>query len=133
MICLDSDCIIDFLKGKEDAIKVVKKYKDELVTTEINVFEIFFGIYIKKEVDEKEIIAATNFFSSFNSDEVFSFDAKCGYIGAEILADLFKKGKAIEQNDCFIAAIMKKNRCDRIITRNEKHFSRIDGIKVVGY
>ena len=133
MICLDSDCIIDFLKGKEDAVKAVEKYKDELVTTEINVFEIFFGIYAKKEIDENEIITATDFFSSFKSGEVFSFDEKCGHISAKILADLFKKGNIIEQNDCFILGMMRKNGCNKILTRNEKHFSRIDGINVVSY
>jgi len=130
MMCLDSDCIIDFLKGKNDAINIIEKYKNEVITTEVSVFEIFFGIYLKKEIDENELITANNFFSSI---EVFPFDGKCGHIAANILASLFKKGKSIEQNDCFIAAIMKKNKCDKIITKNEKHFSRIEGIKVINY
>lgn len=130
MICIDSDCIIDFLKGKENAIKTIEKYKYELMTTEISVFEIFFGVYIQKEINENEIMTAENF---FNSIDVFSFNKECGNISAKILTNLIKNGKTIEQNDCFIAAIMKKNRCDKIITRNEKHFSRIEGIKVIGY
>ena len=39
MICLDSDCIIDFLKGKKEAVDLVRKYKEEVITTEINRFE----------------------------------------------------------------------------------------------
>ena len=54
MICLDSDCIIDFLKGKKEAINVINKYNEEIITTEINVFEVLFGIYLKKEVSEKQ-------------------------------------------------------------------------------
>ena len=40
MICLDSDCIIDFLRGKEEAIRIVERHKEELVSTEINIFEV---------------------------------------------------------------------------------------------
>ena len=64
MICIDSDCIIDFLKGKEEAVKIVEKYKEEIMTTEINVFEILFGIYIKKDINEREEFAAKEFFDS---------------------------------------------------------------------
>ena len=56
MICLDSDCIIDFLNGKGDAKLVVSKYFEEIVTTEINAFEIFFGIYNQKIIDKKEFL-----------------------------------------------------------------------------
>ena len=31
MIAVDSDCIIDFLKGKQDAVDVVKRQQTELV------------------------------------------------------------------------------------------------------
>ncbi len=30
MICLDSDCIIDFLKGKKEIIELVEKYRKRL-------------------------------------------------------------------------------------------------------
>ena len=53
MICLESDIIIDFLRGKEKAINTVNKLKDEIITTEINAFEVFYGIYLKKEINEK--------------------------------------------------------------------------------
>jgi len=128
MICLDSTCIIDYLKGNKKAIGIFEKYKNELTTTEINVFEIFHGIYLKQKFDEEEI--AKEF---FNSIEVMPFDKTCGKIAAKIFTDLDKIGQYIEQNDCFIAAIMKKNRCEEVLTRNEKHFSRIKDIKVVSY
>jgi len=44
---LDSDCVIDYLKGKKEAIEVVGKYKDEIVTTEITVFEVFYAPQIR--------------------------------------------------------------------------------------
>lgn len=130
MICIDSDCIIDFLKGEEKAIKILKEHRGELLTTEINAFEILFGIYNKKEVDEIEENIALNFLDSVIT---LPFDLSCGQISAKILASLIKQGKIIDQNDCFIASIMIKNGCNEIITRNEKHFSRIKNLQVISY
>ena len=130
MIFIDSDCIIDFLRGKERAKKVVEEYEDELSTSQINVFEVFHGIFKQKDVSESELNSADSF---FNSIEVLPFDEKCGRISAKIFSVLMKEGKMIEQNDCFIGAVMLKNNLNAIISNNKKHFSRIKGIKVVSY
>ena len=130
MIFIDSDCIIDFLRGNENARKIIGKYETEISTSQINVFEIFFGIFNKKNVSEKEIVLADNF---FNSISVFSFDGKCGRISAKILSGLMKEGNPINQNDCFIGAIMLKNGINTIISNNKKHFSKIKDIKVITY
>jgi tRNA(fMet)-specific endonuclease VapC len=129
MICLDSDAIIDYLNGKKDAIDAVEKYSDELVTTEINVFEVFYGIYAKKDYKDEESIAS-NFFNSVN---VLGCNKGSGKLGAEILALLNRKGMTIEQNDCLIASIILKNGFNRILTKNKKHFDRIENMKVVEY
>ena len=131
MIILDSDFIIDFLRGKQNAVKFIEKNKISLATTEINIFEVSFGIYMKKNVSEKEIRIAHDFFASL--DNVFPFDEKCGHISAKILTSLIKKGEEIEQNDCFIASIIIKNKCEGILTGNKKHFSKIKDVKVLSY
>lgn len=130
MICLDSDCIIDFLKGKKEAIEVVNKYSNEVFTTEINVFEVLFGVYLKKNINQKEKFATKEFFDSI---EVFSMESGCGEIASKLLTDLIKSGFVIDQNDCFIASIILNNGCNKIITRNKKHFSKIKGLKIIGY
>ena len=53
MIFIDSDCIIDFLKGKKEAVDIIKRYKEKIATTEINVFEGLFGVYLKKNINDK--------------------------------------------------------------------------------
>ncbi len=130
MIILDSDVIIDYLKGKKEAVEAVNKFGDEAATTEISLFEIFYGVYLNKNFDEEERLSAEEFFNSIN---VFSFDSGCGEISAKILASLDKQGLAIEQNDCFIASVTLKNGFNKILTGNKKHFNRIKGLKVVGY
>ena len=130
MICVDSDCIIDFLKGKEDAVRVIGSYKEEIVTTELSVFEVYFGMYQRKNVSVDEEKAAKEFFSSL---EVLPFDMDCGRIASKILASLFREGNSINQNDALILAIMHKHGVSNIITRNEKHFSKARGVTVISY
>jgi len=130
MICLDSDCIIDFLRNEKEAIDVVEKYKGQIFTTEINVFEVFFGICIKELKRENEEEIAERF---FNNIEIMSFKGGCGKLSANILSSLAKTGKNIEQNDAYIAGIMACCGCNKIITRNRRHFSMIKGLKVILY
>lgn len=133
MICLDSDFIIDYLHGKKEAIAALQKLDGNVFTTEVNVFEIFYGLYALKNWSEREQRTIIDFFSSFGADEVLPFDALCGEMSAKILTDLQKKGKVIDQNDCFIASIILKNGFNKILTGNKKHFSRVDGLTVLDY
>ena len=128
MICLDSDFIIDFLRGKTEAVSAFKDIYEDVATTEINTFEIFFGIYQKEKSENEENLAK----SFFQSIEVLGA-GNCGMKAARIHTNLIKQGKAIEQNDCMIASIMLSNGCNRIITKNRKHFSKIEGIEVITY
>ena len=130
MICLDSDCIIDYLKGRREAVDIVRKHEEEAVTTEISAFEVFFGVYSKKEFSEKEKIITKEFFDSI---PVLPFDNDCGEISAKAMAVLSRRGMGVEQNDCLIASIILKNGFNHVITRNKKHFSRFKDLKVVSY
>ena len=131
-ICLDSSIIIDFLKNKKEAVAAIQNYKekDSLVTTEISTFEVFVGVYLKETINNEELNKVIEFFRSI---EVLPFDELCGQEAARIYASLSKSGKIIEEADIFISAIMKKNGCLNIITRNKEHFLRISGIKVIDY
>ena len=128
MICLDTSFIIDFLKERKEAIEFMKKNTEEVFTTEINAFEVFIGIYTKENYEKEETIAV-GFFNSINVASINGWGIK----SAKILATLIKDGNLIEENDCFIASIMLVNGCEKIITRNKKHFERIKGIKIISY
>lgn len=130
MICIDSDFIIDFLNGDERAKLIISNYLGELITTEVNVFEIFLGIYGQKNVNKQEEESAKIF---FNDVWVLSYGKGCGEYSANLLANLRKNGEIIEQSDCFIASIILVNGCNKIITKNKKHFSRIKEIEIIDY
>ncbi len=128
MIGIDSDCIIDFLRGSGAAINVVDKFRGELATTEINRFEVFFGISLQKTFPQAEANAAHALFKAI---PVFPFGQ--GERAAAILAALMKDGSAINQNDTLIAAALLANGCSGIITKNRKDFAKIKGLEIISY
>lgn len=52
---------------------------------------------------------------------------------AKIFDRLDAKSKTIDDNDILIAGIMISNGIKKIITKNRKHFERIQGIEVLSY
>ena len=129
MICIDSDCLIDFLKGHDGAMGILEQYKGNLMTTEINMFEVFLGLYLRGHA---ALAGEDLAFSFFQTLEVLKLDG-WGIMAAKLVASLRDQGKMIEQNDCFIASIMLAHGCQKIITRNADHFSRIEGIEALSY
>lgn len=128
---LDTSFIIDFLKGKENAIEAIKKFdKKQISTTEINVFELMTGVYALKSNVDIEISKVIAFLSALN---VLALDRKASIKAGEILGNLIKGGKVIEQTDCLIAGIALSNGICDILTGNKKHFERIPNIKVITY
>ena len=130
MICLDSDVIIDFLKGKLQALDAIKHARSHFVTTEVNRFEVMFGIHRRRIQGAEELNVATRFFDSL---EVLPFGPGCADLAADVLGKLHKKGKMINGNDALIAASAMNHGCSRILTGNVKHFSRIPGLQVETY
>jgi len=128
MIFIDSDFIVDYLRGKENVITIVNNLQEEIATTEINVFEVMFGIYLKQNVSQRQIDLANEFFSNL---KVFSFGQDCGKRTAQILSNLIKQGKEIDQNDCLIASVILGNGYNKILTNNKKHFERIEGLELI--
>ena len=128
MIFIDSDFIIDYLRGEKSTVTIINNIQEEIATTEINVFEVMFGIYLKQNVSQRQINSANEF---FNNLKVLSFEQGCGKKSAEILSNLIKQGKEINQNDCLISSIILKNGYNRILTNNKKHFDRIRGLESV--
>ena len=121
MECLDSDIIIDFLRGKEDAVNYIKNTNDELATTTINVFEVYFGGYKIGKIKDLD-----EFFSSL---KILNLDFNSSKKAAEIASRLSKEGKQIEVKDLLIASICLVNNCV-LVTSNVKHFSRIEGLTI---
>jgi len=131
MILLDTTFLIDFLRGKKNAVELIEKSEGNTIyTTEINVFELITGVYISKQDTKKHIEQVKALISRIN---VLSLDRKSSIKAGEIAGRLIKKGKRIEETDCLIAGIALANGIKKIITENKSHYKRIAELKVKTY
>ncbi|QXJ29103.1 type II toxin-antitoxin system VapC family toxin [Saccharolobus shibatae] len=122
--CLDSDILIDFLRGKKKAVSYIDIIKNNfrIVTAVVNAFELYYTAY-KYNRDIEKI---DEFMQSI---EILPFTLTEAKKAAEIKAKLESEGEMIGLKDVLISSIAISNSCD-IVTRNVKHFSKILGVKV---
>ncbi len=132
MRLLDTTFLIDFLNNDLGAINKAKDIENEKIfTTEINIFEVLFGIYKRKDIDlNKEILIFNDFINILN---VLPLAGESTFKSAKMAVELEKKGSKIQTTDCLTAGIALANGINTIVTRNKQHFERIKGIKVEGY
>ena len=131
MIVADTTLLIDFLRGKKEAIDILQNTQSKgLYTTEINLFELIIGTYAKKQEPEKDV---EKIFAMLAQFIVLPLERRATIKAGEIAGTLIKRGQQIEQTDVLIAAIALTNGISEIITANKAHYERIPGIKVVGY
>src|SRR3989338_8389923 len=126
-IILDTSVLVDFIRNKAEAVSFVKDLSEkyEICTTDINVFELYYGAYLSEQTDKN--VAAVK--GLVNTILVFSTTPESMEIAAKLLADLDKKGQKIEIKDVLVSGICLINSCP-IVTANKKHFERM-GVKIV--
>jgi len=126
VLCLDTDILIDLLRGESKTVEEIKQLEDkfELVTTAINLFELYYGAY--KTGRERNIEAVKEVARRV---EVLNLTEKSAEISGKILAELEKRGEAIDFRDVMIAGIVIENNIT-LYTRNVKHFKRIAEINL---
>lgn len=122
MYLLDSDYLIDILKGKNNVkITVEKIQKEKLFTSVICVAEVLEGLII--EHDEEKFLGALNIF------QIIDVNYSIVEIFAKIRRDLRKKGKLIDNFDLLIASTCLVHNLT-LITGNISHFKRIPKLKI---
>lgn len=126
-IILDTTFLVDFLRNKEETLEKIRRLfsKHELCTTDINIFELYYGAYKSKQASKN--IAAVK--GLINALTVFNTDEESMELAGKLLSELEKKGKTIEMKDILIAGICLIRACP-IVTDNKEHFSRM-GVKTL--
>ena len=127
----DTSFLIDIMKYDKDAIKKaeeIEKKGNTIAVTSITIFELFIGVSlsIKQDQDRNKINRILNGLS------IISFDEDSAREAGKIYAQKRKNGAAIEPEDSMIAGICSR-RNEILITRNIKHFSDIEGLRVESY
>ena len=126
MICLDSDFVIDFFKGKEVAVARMEKIKgDALAVTAITVFEVLYGFFRRNEKGKAQ--AALSFFTSLR---VIDLNLEASHEAARMAGELARKGQTINEFDTLIAGAMVAAGCTSIVTFNVKDFGKIKELSI---
>jgi len=135
MIILDSTACIDYLEGNKDLKNLLDNLIDIFGITTISIYEIFIGLERtkrKKSVERYEDLMS-NWNKLISNMQIISLGIKEGMKSSEIYDQLSAKGQLIEDNDILIAGIMLSNGINKIITRNERHFDRIEPLEIITY
>ena len=128
MKVLDSTFLIDILRKREETEEILNS-NDELFTTQINMYEIIEGFFSETISTRNKVVIR----ELFESIKVLPLNDMSIIKAAEIHATLSKQGDMVDYLDCLIAGIALANNISTIVTKNVKHFERIDGIKVESY
>jgi tRNA(fMet)-specific endonuclease VapC len=123
---VDTSVIIDYLKGKSQAVSLINSIDGELASSYICLAELYEGIY-RVEQKEKAEEAVKTFFHSLTT--IYGIDAVVAQTFGLLRANLKKKGTLIEDIDLFLAATCVANDL-AIVTFNKKHFSHVDGLQI---
>lgn len=124
--CLDTDILIEYFRGSEPIKKKVESLteEDSVGLTWLTFYEFFKGIFVSGKLDEENFLKGL-VKTCFILEE--SYEA--ARIGGEIYATLKRRGKLINDADILIASIVKAHNAV-LVTNNEKHFSRVEGLQI---
>ncbi len=129
MIVVDSDVLIDFLRGKAAAKNKLTELSEQgetLSTTAVNAFEVLRGEILNG--DEGSYAKAKEVLASLSP---IPFDSMASEVAADLYAELRRTGALIYLADPLIAAISQAHDAP-LLTQNQKHFSHLKGLKLLG-
>ncbi len=124
MRILDYDFLIAFLRGDPETIAMAKTIINEGIygTTAMNAVELYIGTFKRPD----KIGAVTRLLNKF---EILPLDGIAAKAVVNIFASCAKEGKMIDIKDAIIAGIALTGG-HTVITRNNKHFERVEGLSV---
>jgi tRNA(fMet)-specific endonuclease VapC len=126
-ILVDTDILSYYFKGEKNVIANFEIYLQQYDMIEISIityYEILGGLLAKNALKQLRI------FKEFVTDNiVIPMTDNSARISAELYSVLKLSGKIVDDIDLLIAGIAIENDLT-LITNNEKHFNRIQGLKI---
>lgn len=127
----DTSFIIDLLRNKisaVDKLEEIEKKKDSQIVTTPTIFELVVGIMMSSfpENEKSKIIEILKKFS------ILPLSLEESWKAGEIMGDLFKRGIPIDVIDAQISGIALYHN-QIVVTRNTKHFERVNGLRIDTY
>ena len=123
---IDTDFVIDYLKGKPDTVKILTSFLNKGLAINIITYgEVYEGIYYGHDPKQAE----RGFLQFLRGVNVLVLNKTVMKQFAYIRGNLRKKGKIIGDPDIMIAASAIVNGLT-LMTRNTKDFQKIEGLKL---
>ncbi len=129
MIILDTDVLIEILEKKATSrkkmlIQLLKREKQEVATTSLNLEEILYGIL------KRTSLRALPPHHPLLSFPIVPFTNEDALIAARLEVELERKGNKKPRGDILIAAIAIRTKSS-LFTLNLKHFEDIPGLTLL--
>lgn len=126
MYLLDTDTLIFSLKGHKGVLENLARHRhDPLEMSAASVMELYYGAY----KSEKVALNLANVRRLESSFRVLPIDYTVTETFGMVKADLETKGTPLDDFDIVIAATALSFNTT-LVTNNEKHFSRIEGLRL---
>jgi predicted nucleic acid-binding protein len=119
-LLIDTDVIIDYLRGRPEAVEYLEGCQEAMVVSAITVAELFAGVR-----EGKERVALSAFLTAF---ETISVDAGIAERGGLYRRD-YGKSHGTGLADALIAATAEHVQAP-LITLNRKHFPMLSNVQV---
>ena len=118
-LLVDTDVLIDFLRGSDKAISFIQKFSSQIILSPIVVAELYAGV---KGANELSIL--DNFVSHFRVAPITKDIARAGGLYKRD----FGKSNGVGLADAILAATVEKEKAE-LKTLNVKHYPMIRGLK----
>ena len=130
MVCFDTDLLIALIRERDDAVNFLKSLGKavRLTTTFVSACELYEGAYRsnnpEKELERVEKVLGVLTILMPSAELADSF--------GKVSGNLENNGQPIGNFDVLIACIAMKNG-ETLVSRNIKHFDRIQGLKLISW
>ena len=122
MIIADTDVLVDFLRGTGAAARVeLELSTGALRTTTVAAFELWQGV--------RSADAEQNVRTLLDALEILPLDARAAELAGGVRRLLLQRREDIGVADSLVAGVCLRQG-GTLLTRNRKHFERVDGLKL---
>jgi len=128
MVCLDTSVLVALIRKDRaalDSLEAESKRGGFVSTTSINLCELYAGAYGSRD-PQSELSRVRSLVSNLG---LLGLDARAAKRYGELVNDTVLKREPIGDFDLIIASIALENQ-EKLVTRNVKHFRKVQGLTV---
>lgn len=128
MVVLDTDVVIDYMRGEERAVDYIEQAvqgPEPLAVSAVTIMQLHHGVH-RSRTPRREAAVVTDALDGFT---LYAFDGEAAAMAGRILGAQTRQGRPVNLPDVMIAATALA-RAEPVVTRNIRDFRRIQGLEV---